>query len=213
MVKKLFKFNFTGANNVYQLRIMIYQAVRVLTDELNNHLKTFGGAKSLPADFTQLRNVAHLTTDEIHNLNNVLVTLVTVSDDIPVRNLPDNVRGSINNRTTPRYLSLYVLFSSCVFSSYDESLINLSRIISFFEKNSVFTRERSEEADNSIGGFMLTVESYSPGFEESNNMWTTMGGKQFPHMLYRVRLAELAQPANTEAHGIIKQFELRGRMS
>ena len=192
---------------------MIYQAVKFLTEQLNNHIKAVAGTNELPADFVRLSNIAHLTSDETRHLNNVLVSLVNVSEDIPMKNMPNNVRSNINTQTVPHYLSLYVLFSSCVFNSYDESLIYLSRIIAFFEKNSVFTRQPDEDLNNSMAGFRLTVESYSPGFEESNNMWTTMGGKQFPHMLYRVRLAEIEQPVRAEKRGIIKQFELRERMS
>jgi hypothetical protein len=208
----LFIVNFIASDNALKLKMMIYQAVKLLAEQLNNHLKTTAGNASLPADFTQLRNVAQLTDKEIRSLNNVLVTLVNVAEDIPVKNMTEHTRAGIS-QIAPRYLSLYVLFSSCVYNSYQQSLINLSYLVDFFLNNSVFTKQADDDPANDLAGFRLTVDSYSPGFEESNNLWTSMGGKQFPHMLYRVRLVEIAKQSPAEKRGVIKQFELKERLS
>lgn len=190
---------------------MIYQAVKLLAQQLNNNLKTAAGNGSVPDDFVQLRNVAHLTGEEINRLNNVLITLVIASEDIPVKHFPDNTRNI--GQAASRYLSLYVLISSCVYHSYDQSLLNLSHIINFFDGNNVFTWPAKTGAETGTDGFRLTVENYSPSFEETSNLWTTMGGRQFPHMVYRVRMAELPKQNQIERRGIIKQFEARERMS
>lgn len=185
---------------------MIYHAVKLLAQQLNNYLATTDGNQAISDDFTQLRNVAHLSNEEIISLNNVLITLVNVTEETTAKNHPGNVRsiGAIS----PRHLSMYVLFSSCIYNSYEQSLKNLSHLIAFFEKNSVFSPQTQPNLDNAVGNFKLMVDSYSPSFEVSNNMWTTMGGKQFPHMLYRVRLEEIATQKPTERWGVIKQFEL-----
>ncbi|QEC77979.1 Pvc16 family protein [Mucilaginibacter ginsenosidivorax] len=190
---------------------MIYQAVKLLAQQLNNNLKIEAGDDSIPDDFVQLRNVAHLTADEISRLNNVLITLVIASEDIPVKHFPDNTRNI--GRGASRYLSLYVLISSCVYHSYDQSLLNLSHIINFFDNNGTFTWPVKPGTETVTGGFRLTVENYSPSFEETSNLWTTMGGRQFPHMVYRVRMAELPKQNPVERRGIIKQFEARERVS
>ena len=190
---------------------MIYQAVKLLAQQLNNNLKTEAGDAGLPDDFVQLRNVAHLTGEEINRLNNVLITLVIASEDNPVKHFPDNTRNI--GRVASRHLSLYVLISSCVYHSYDQSLLNLSHIINFFDSNNVFTWPAKPGTETGTDGFRLTVENYSPGFDETSNLWTTMGGRQFPHMVYRVRMAELPRQNPMERRGIIKQFEARERMS
>jgi hypothetical protein len=192
---------------------MIYQAVNFLVQQLNDYLASADSAAKLPADFTQLRNVAHLSDEEVRNLNNILVTLVNVSEDNVMKNIAENLRGSIDNKTAPKYLNLYVLFSSCNYLSYPDSLKMLSRMVAFFENNPVFTKPADTDREDGMPGFRLNVDSYAPGFDESNNMWTTMGGKQFPHMLYRVRLIEIPKPVNSPKMGIIKQFELKDRLS
>ncbi|HEY9197288.1 MAG TPA: hypothetical protein VIM77_13520, partial [Mucilaginibacter sp.] len=70
---------------------MIYQAVSFLAEQLNNYLKTTDGNAGLSSSFTQLRNVAHLSDDEIKGLENILVTLVNISEEFTMKNLPNYV--------------------------------------------------------------------------------------------------------------------------
>jgi hypothetical protein len=192
---------------------MIYRALNFLVQQLNEHLAIANPNANLPADFTQLRNVAHLSDKEVRALNNILVTLVTVSEDNMLKNTAESLRGSISSKTVPKYFNLYVLFSSCNYRSYPDSLKALSRMVIFFEKNPVLTSLADSNHEDGMPGFRLNVDSYAPGFDESNNMWTTMGGKQFPHMLYRVRLVEIPKPVTGQRMGVIKQFELKDRLS
>lgn len=113
---------------------MIYQTVSFLAEQLNNYLKTTDGNSGLSSSFTQLKNVAHLSDDEIKGLENILVTLVNISEEFTMKNIPNYVRNGddINYRNAPMYLNLYVLFSACLHSSYEKSLIFLSHIVEFF---------------------------------------------------------------------------------
>ncbi|MDN3583939.1 Pvc16 family protein [Mucilaginibacter flavus] len=203
--------NFTAEDNALKSTTMIYRAVNFLAQQLNEHLAITNA--NLPADFTQLRNVAHLSDEEVRGLNNVLVTLLSVSEDNVLKNATDNLRGSISSKTAPKYFNLYVLFASCNYQSYPDSLKVLSQMVDFFEKNPILTHSADTGQEDSLPGFRLNVDSYAPGFEENNNMWTTMGGKQYPHMLYRVRLVEIPKPVTGQKMGVIKQFELKDRLS
>lgn len=194
---------------------MIYQAVSFLAEQLNNYLKTTDGNSGLASTFTQLRNVAHLSDDDIKNLNNILVTLVNVSEEFTMKNNPNYVRegDNINYQNAPMYLNLYVLFSSCVTTSYEKSLIYLSQIVEFFQGKNTFTKQNSPTSKTGMGDFRLHIDIYSPTFEQANYLWSTLGGKQFPYVLYRVRLVEIQRENVTETRGIIKQIELREKLS
>ena len=194
---------------------MIYQAVSFLAEQLNNYLKTTDGNSTLASNFTQLRNVAHLTDDEIKNLNNILVTLVNVSEEFTMKNNPNYVRqgDNINYQNAPMFLNLYVLFSSCINTSYEKSLIYLSQIVEFFQGKNTFTKQNSPTTKTGMGDFRLHLDIYSPTFEQANYLWSTLGGKQFPYVLYRVRLVEIQRENVTETRGIIKQVELREKLS
>ncbi|WP_161964378.1 DUF4255 domain-containing protein [Mucilaginibacter endophyticus] len=197
------------------LFIMIYQTLSFLTEQLNNYLKTTDGNSGLSSTFTQLKNVAHLSDDEIKGLENVLVTLVNLSEEFTMKNMPNYVRNGddINYRNAPMYLNLYVLFSACLHSSYEKSLIFLSHIVEFFQGKNTFTQQNSPTTKVGLGDFRLILDIYSPTFEQANYLWSTLGGKQFPYVLYRVRLVEILRDNVTESRGIIKKIELSDKLS
>ncbi|MDB5155506.1 MAG: hypothetical protein JWR50_213 [Mucilaginibacter sp.] len=194
---------------------MIYQSISFLAEQLNNYLKTTEGNSSLPSTFTQLKNIAHLTDDEIKNLDNILVTLVNISEEFTMKNNPNYVRegDNINYRNAPLNLNLYVLFSACNQTSYDKSLIYLSSIVEFFQGKNTFTKQNSPQTKTNLKDFRLILDIYSPTFEQANYLWSTLGGKQFPYVLYRVRLVEILRDNVTESRGVIKQIELSEKLS
>ena len=194
---------------------MIYQTVSFLAEQLNNYLKTTDGNSGLSSSFTQIKNVAHLSDDEIKGLENILVTLVNISEEFTMKNIPNYVRNGddINYRNAPMYLNLYVLFSACLHSSYEKSLIFLSHIVEFFQGKSTFTKQNSPTTKVGLGDFRLILDIYSPTFEQANYLWSTLGGKQFPYVLYRVRLIEILRDNVTETRGIIKKIELSDKLS
>jgi len=194
---------------------MIYQSISFLAEQLNNYLKTTEGNSSLPSTFTQLKNIAHLTDEEIKNLDNILVTLVNISEEFTMKNNPNYVRegDNINYRNAPLNLNLYVLFSACNQSNYDKSLIYLSSIVEFFQGKNTFTKQNSPTTKTGLKDFRLILDIYSPTFEQANYLWSTLGGKQFPYVLYRVRLVEILRDNVTESRGVIKQIELSEKLS
>ena len=193
---------------------MIYQSLIFLAEQLNAYLKTTDGNAGLADNFTKLKNVAHLTEDEIKNLDNVLITLVNISEEFTMKNNPNYVieAGRANYRNAPLNLNLYVLFSACVTSSYEKSLIYLSHIVTFFQGKNTFTTQNSP-TQKDMGDFRLILDIYSPTFEQANYLWSTLGGKQFPYVLYRVRLVEIFMDKVTESRGVIKQIEFDEKLN
>jgi len=56
--------------------------------------------------------------------------------------------------------------------------------------------------------FMLILDLYSPTFEQANYLWSTLGGKQYPHALYKMRLVEVKKDGVNEKRGVITQISL-----
>ncbi len=194
---------------------MIYHSLIFLAEQLNSYLKTTDGNAGLASDFTKLKNVAHLTDDEVKNLDNVLITLVNISEEFTMKNNPNFAKQGeqVNYRNAPLNLNLYVLFSVCNTSSYEKSLIFLSHIISFFQGKNTFTKQNSPTTKDDMGDFRLILDIYSPTFEQANYLWSTLGGKQLPYVMYRVRLVEIFRDNVTESRGVIKQIEFNERLS
>ena len=80
--------------------------------------------------------------------------------------------------------------------NYDTSLISISKVIEFFQGKKVFTSSntvynRDNVAFEILDDFRFILEIYSPSFEELNNIWGTLGGRQMPSVIYKVQLIQI----------------------
>jgi hypothetical protein len=85
-------------------------------------------------------------------------------------------------------LNLY-LVAAAHFKQYDVGLRYLSFVLTFFQSRPLFTPERFPAIDPRIE--RLAVDLFSPGFEQLNQIWAFIGGKQLPSAIYRLRLVAL----------------------
>jgi len=194
---------------------MIYQSMNFLAEQVNAYLQTLDENAALPEKFVVLRNVAQLTEQEIQALDNVLITLVNLSEETTLKNTPNYVQegGQTVYRNAPVYLNLHLLFSSCVAKSYEKSLTYLSQIVAFFQGKNTFTNQNSPTLNEDLNPFKFTLDLFSPTFEQANYLWSTLGGKQFPHVLYRMRLVEVFRDNRTESRGVIKEITIDNSIS
>jgi len=82
-------------------------------------------------------------------------------------------------------LNLHVLVAAN-FRVYDEALRYLSLVLAFFQSHPAFTADAFPSLDARIG--KLTAELHSLSYEQLNQMWAFVGGKQLPSLVYKIRL-------------------------
>jgi hypothetical protein len=70
-------------------------------------------------------------------------------------------------------------------SSYTDSLKFLNYVIQFFQSHNSFKSFDYPELNNRIE--QLNVDPFSLNFEQINHIWSTMGGKYLPSVMYKVR--------------------------
>jgi hypothetical protein len=91
-------------------------------------------------------------------------------------------------------------------SAYDESLKKLSKIIEFFQGKSIFNQDNTpfeREGDLSdVGNFYFKVDLFTPTFEQLNYIWGSLGGKQYPAVIYKVSVLQIDR-ARVTAEGTI----------
>jgi hypothetical protein len=94
-------------------------------------------------------------------------------------------------------LNLSLLFAAN-FTSYTLALQQLSWVVTFFQAHPGFSRERQPGLDPRIE--RLTVELQSLTFDQVNQVWAAVGGKQLPSVVYRVRVVALQdiQPSSVQ---------------
>ncbi len=127
----------------------------------------------------------------IRDDNRVVITLVDLDQEPSLKNanrLEMRPGGSTKTVLPPVNLNLFIMFS-CFFisSNYKEGLKYLSNIILFFQGRPLFTNQ-SHPSLNKYGIERLSFEIYHPDYQARNNMWTILGIKYLPSIIYKVKM-------------------------
>lgn len=198
---------------------MIYQALQLLVKELNVYLNNLSGQED---NLATLGNIAQLESNLPGNndgnalLNKIVFTLINLEEEKTLKNLPNhfiNSTGETEYKKAPIHLNVYLLVSATN-NSYDNALIYLSRVITFFHQKYVFTAKNSPQNNQpglEMEDFKLIMDLYSPSFEESNFLWSTLGGKQLPYVIYKMRLLQIDSNKTSEIRGVIKETTLHNK--
>ena len=82
-------------------------------------------------------------------------------------------------------LNLHILIGAR-FNKYDLALKHIGYVLTYFQSHPTFTPDTSPGLDERIE--KLTVELQSLSYEQLNQVWAFVGGKQLPSVVYKVRM-------------------------
>ncbi|MDJ0728831.1 MAG: DUF4255 domain-containing protein [Crocosphaera sp.] len=123
----------------------------------------------------------------------IVMSLVNLQEEASLKNEPyyrlENGRTIYQN--PPVQVNLFILFSILHSENYEGSLKRLSRVIEFFQWKKDFSFTNTSTAIDLSQEVQVFPELYSLTFEQLNYLWGSLGGKQVPFALYRVRLVAL----------------------
>jgi hypothetical protein len=191
---------------------MVDTALILLKDELTNYLSTKDTATVV------IDNIGLLETPTGNTLtDNIVITLVNIEEESTLKNQPSVKRPFFNNavyENAPVYLNLYVLFT-CNYSgnNYVLALKRLSYIISFIQSKNVFSTSSSISGgainlnDNDLVNLKFTMELYTLTFEQINHLWGSLGGRQIPFVMYKLRLVSITEHAKVRETPLIEEIE------
>lgn len=187
---------------------MLSHALTIVVNELEKHLTDNYGAGSVSPQ-VRLANLSEGVGGNGQNAGAaprdiLAVSVVNVREEKALKNISNQTRNDVTLKVTyenpPVFLNLQVLIAA-THSNYTNALLVLSRAIRFFQfrnsfdQNSVtpasLTTNSPSNVLDQLETFKLVFDLYSPSMEEVNHMWGTLGGKQYPFVMYNVRLAEL----------------------
>jgi len=175
---------------------MIETCLILLRNELTNFLAGKDSA-SVVVD-----NIGLLETANGSSLTeNIVLTLVNIEEESTLKNQSPQKRPFIKNaiyRNSPVYLNLYILFT-CNYSGdhYQLALRRLSYIIQFVQGKNSFSAAASVAAGTldlsrlGIADLEFTLELYTLTFEQINHLWGSLGGRQVPFVMYKMRLVAI----------------------
>lgn len=195
---------------------MIGQALKLLRDELSSYISLNSGpGDTITQDDIILHNIALMESEAGADLSNkVVLTLVNTEEESTLKNF-SNIVKTINGTKyvePPVFLNLYVLISATLgqdlADAYEFALNRLSLIIQFFQSKKTFTVKNSPFTSISIdttisaevkASLRLNVELYTLTFEQINHLWGSLGGKQVPSAMYKVRLVKIQEETGETA--------------
>jgi len=193
---------------------MINESLQFIADELNKYLVLKMGPANEPPRLV-LGNVSRLFDGEVAAAgltNKVILSLVNVEEDRVAKQQENFERMDVSTRyKSPQlYLNLYILFSANR-SGYTDSLQHLSYILQFFQFQNVFTPITHPKL-NDYRIEKLCVDLCTLNFEQVNHLWSTLGGKYIPSVLYKVRQITIDEDLTVSESGFIKEVQINDKV-
>lgn len=95
----------------------------------------------------------------------------------------------------PIDLTLYLLFAAHR-TDYNTALRDLSNVVSFFQSNAVFDEQKYPSLNSEANAVekpwevieRLGFRLYNLSFEQQNNLWSMLGAKYLPSVVYKMQL-------------------------
>ena len=197
---------------------MIPHALTIVINELNGHLKS--AYNSNPPQ-VKLGNLAEGFSSGPGGLSrdSLYLSLVNIKEEKTLKNIPNHIRDNLTLKVfyenPPIFLNFQILMTA-THTDYTNALLLLSRVIRFFQYKNVFTQDNvapqsiTERAPmnpiDRLESFKLIFDLCSPTMEEINHLWGTLGGKQYPFVLYMLRMLDLKFQAVQSEGGVITEI-------
>lgn len=201
---------------------MIAHALTILQKELNAHLGVYDPGNG-NADRVALANLAEGLDGGMGGMaverDKVIISMVNIREEKALKNQPNYVRNDISLKTTyenpPVFLNFLLLFTA-THKSYEHAVLYISRVVQFFQSKQYFTPDNVQPdflqgpsfpyTDwDKLESFKIIVDLYSPSLEEVNHLWGTLGSKQYPFVLYLMRMLDLKFRAVQSERGVITE--------
>ncbi|SHE51310.1 DUF4255 domain-containing protein [Pedobacter caeni] len=190
---------------------MIDNALILLKSELTAYLVAKGdNAANVIIDNIGLAE----TTNGASLIDNVVITLVNIEEESTLKNQSPLKRfqtGSAVYENAPVCLNLYVLMTCNYFGEgYLLALKRLSMIIQFLQSKNSFSSASASSGSNDPKGrteLKFTMELYTLTFEQINHLWGSLGGRQVPFAMYKLRLVAISEHAIVREVPLIEEIE------
>jgi len=193
---------------------MIYETLQIIKEQLDDVLEEDFG-KIVVLDNIALWGSGSEDASRIEG--KVVLTLLKLEEESTLRNIP-GVRVVDNHteyRNPPVNLNLYLLISANC-DTYDKSLSAVSAIIRFFQGKKNFNRantvyNRSNVAFEDPESFSFSLDLYTPSFDELNNIWGCLGGRQLPSVIYRIQLIRIEGDRKSGAGSVVTRISAKSK--
>ncbi|MBL1179234.1 DUF4255 domain-containing protein [Pantanalinema sp. GBBB05] len=183
---------------------MLDLALRFLKNELNTYLLTQTATDTVEVRLSKLVDETGRYAIDEETLG---MTVINIEEDRTFKaHLPEYAyhNGQHLVLEPDIKLNLYILVAAN-FKQYDQALKYISLVLTFFQAHSCFDSSTYADLDRRIE--KLVIELQSLNYEQVNQVWAFIGGKQLPSVIYKVRLVELQDQGQVAIQPPITQIQ------
>ena len=178
---------------------MIFPAIDIIRQELNSN--------GINAD---MGNISEIINDLNSNAVNadVIISLINIEENRISRSPENFIRkdGGILMKNPAIHLYLTLLFTSVRRAgAYGLSLQDLQNVIGVFQKKFVFDHSNTPALNVNIEKLILDMVSLN--LQQLHEIWSVLGGKYFPSVVYRMRMVTIDSVATVNGP-LVKEVEL-----
>lgn len=105
-------------------------------------------------------------------------------------------------------LNLYLLLSAYN-KSYEDALKFISRVVTYFQVNSVFNRDDQALNDLPDGVEKIIMELFTATFEQQNQIWASLSTGYIPSVIYKVKTLTIDAGQESEKQRSIKDIDIK----
>jgi len=174
---------------------MLQETLQFLGDQISTFLLARTGSDAVKVKPSRVVDEAgKYAFDE----DSLCASIINIEEEHAVKSqLPRNtlVDGQQVELQPDVKLNLHVLVAAN-FKKYDVALKYLSLVLTYFQSHQSFTADAYPTLDARIE--RLRVELLTLTYEQLNQIWAFIGGKQLPSVVYKVRMVTIQDEAQTE---------------
>jgi len=181
---------------------MISKAIKQIVDQLNNYLNI------IPNLGTDIAAMGHLNSGSFSpdSDSKIVVNLINIEEDKVYKNHitplpPSSGRAEVHPQGGfySMRINLYLLFAFNPGSSsgqYEYAITCLTHVLRYFQATPLQRISIPIINTTDTLDFDLEMCYHNISLEDSNNMWSNLGGEQKPYAMYQVKLLEIKPDEN-----------------
>lgn len=193
---------------------MIYPSINSIAEELNKYMfDKWGTTINGTNEIVQLNNIANINDEKNDLQDKVIITLIRTEEEPTLKNGPfySKRNGFDTIKHHPAiFLNLYLLFSITK-KNYKEALHLLSDTIVFFQSHKVFKLSEPNDVSDDPTIFKIHMDLHDMPLQEIFELWSNLGNKQFPFILYKARVLRLLDKEQFEPAPVIRTTVVSSR--
>ncbi len=111
-----------------------------------------------------------------------------------------------SKRTNPlKYFNVHLLFAACSSNQrYSEALQRLERVLECFQDQHIYEVPIAGSSED----IRIVMELQNLDLNQQNQMWSILGGKYFPSVIYKVKMIPIISSIEEDGYGIIERVRI-----